>query len=73
MQEMWVRSLGWEDPLQGKKATHSSLSWKIPWTKEPGRLKGSETTEQLSTHTDTYIPSLVKCSGTDCFITEWFN
>ena len=31
MQEMWVRSLGWEDPLQEGIATHSSfLAWKIP-------------------------------------------
>ena len=32
MQETWVRSLGWEDPLEKGKATHSnSLSWRIPW------------------------------------------
>ena len=32
MQETWVRSLGWEDPLEKGKATHSSiLAWKIPW------------------------------------------
>ena len=40
MQETWVRSLGWEDPLEKEMATHSStLAWKIPWTKEPGRLE----------------------------------
>ena len=33
MQETWVRSLGWEDPLEEGKATHSSiLAWRIPWT-----------------------------------------
>ena len=33
MQETWVRSLGWEDPLEKGKATHSSiLTWRIPWT-----------------------------------------
>ena len=33
MREMWVRSLGWEDPLEKGKATHSSiLAWRIPWT-----------------------------------------
>ena len=33
MQEIWVVSLGWEDPLEKGKATHSSiLSWRIPWT-----------------------------------------
>ena len=37
--ETWVRSLGWEDPLEKEMATHSSiLAWKIPWMKEPGRL-----------------------------------
>ena len=33
MQETWVQSLGWEDPLETGKATHSSiLAWRIPWT-----------------------------------------
>ena len=33
MQETWVHSPGWEDPLEKGKATHSSiLAWKIPWT-----------------------------------------
>ena len=33
MQETWVRTLGWEDPLEKGKATHSSiLAWRIPWT-----------------------------------------
>ena len=33
MQETWVWSLGWEDPLEKGKATHSSvLAWRIPWT-----------------------------------------
>ena len=33
MQETWVRSLGWEDPLEKGMATHSSiLAWRIPWT-----------------------------------------
>ena len=38
-QEMWVRPLGWEDPLEEGMATHSSiLAWRIPWTEEPGGL-----------------------------------
>ena len=38
-QEMWVRFLGWEDPLEKEMATYSSiLAWRIPWTEEPGRL-----------------------------------
>ena len=39
MPETLVRSLGWDDPLEKEKATHSStLAWKIPCTEEPGRL-----------------------------------
>ena len=39
MQETWVRSLGWEDPLEKEIATHSCiLAWRIPWTEETGRL-----------------------------------
>ena len=39
MQETWVQSLGWEDPLEKEMAAHSSiLAWKIPWIVEPGRL-----------------------------------
>ena len=37
MWEIWVRSLGREDPLEKEMATHSSiLAWRIPWTEEPG-------------------------------------
>ena len=40
MQETWVQSLGWEDPLQKGTAAHSSIpAWRIPWTEEPGRLQ----------------------------------
>ena len=39
MQETWVQSLGWEDPLKKEMATHSSiLAWRSPWTEEPGGL-----------------------------------
>ena len=50
MQEMWVGSLGLEDPLKEEIATHFSiLAWRIPWTDEPGGLQymgsqGSDTT-----------------------------
>ena len=38
MQETWVQSLNWEDPLEKEIATHSSiLAWEIPWTEEAGR------------------------------------
>ena len=40
MQEMWVPSLGQEDPLEEGMAPHSSiLACKIPWTEEPGELQ----------------------------------
>ena len=51
MWETWVRSLGWEDPLEEDMATHSSvLAWRILWTGEPGGYspwghKESDTTE----------------------------
>ena len=58
MEEAWVRSLGWEGPLEKEVATHSSnLAWRIPWTEEPDGLQctGSEKsdrTERLSTHSE---------------------
>ena len=40
LQETLVQFLGWEDPLEPRTATHSSiLAWRIPWTEEPGRLQ----------------------------------
>ena len=42
MQETWVHSLGWEGLLEKGTATHPSiLAWRIPYTKEPGRLYSS--------------------------------
>ena len=39
MWEIWVRSLGQEDPLEKEMATHSNiLGWRIQWTEEPGGL-----------------------------------
>ena len=39
MQETWVQSLDWEDPLEKGMATHSSIIvWGLPWTEEPGGL-----------------------------------
>ena len=39
-QETWVQSLGWEDTLEEKMATHSGIhAWEIPWTEEPGGLQ----------------------------------
>ena len=39
-QEMWVQSLGWEDPLEEAMAIHFSiLAWRSPWTEKPGGLQ----------------------------------
>ena len=47
MQETWVRSLGWEDPLEKGMATHSNiLAWRIPWT--VWGHKESDSSERLS-------------------------
>ena len=49
MQETWIRSLGWEDPLEKGKDAHSSIpAWRIPWTVDPWGRKESDTTERLS-------------------------
>ena len=68
MQETWVQSLGWEDPLEKGMATHSStLAWKIPWTEKPGRLQfmGSQrvghdwaTSLHIHTHTMEYYSAI---------------
>ena len=39
-QEMWVRSLGWDDPLEKNMVAHFSIfAWEIPWAEEPGGLQ----------------------------------
>ena len=58
MRETWVRSLGWEDPLEKEMATHSStLAWKIPWTEEPCKLQstGSQSRARLSDVTSLHL------------------
>ena len=50
MQETWVQSLGWDDPLENEMAAHSSLlAWRIPWTEEPGRLQSMGSLESDTT------------------------
>ena len=57
MQETWVPSVGREDPLEKRMATHSSiLAWRIPWREEPGLLQSTgrkelDMTERLGTST----------------------
>ena len=42
VQESWVRSLSWEDPLEKGMAFHSSiLAWRIPWMEEPDGLQST--------------------------------
>ena len=61
IQQMWVRFLGWEDPLEKGMATHCSiLAGKIPWTEEPGGLQsmGSQRVRhnEVTKHARTHIP-----------------
>ena len=49
MWETWVRSLGWEDPLEKGMATHCSiLAWRIPWTVQSMELQEIDIIEQFS-------------------------
>ena len=64
MQETWVLSPGWEDPLEKEMATHSSiLAWRIPWTEEPGGLQSmgsqSDLSEQLNTSSLKQYPLII--------------
>ena len=50
MQEMQVRSLGGEDPLEKEMTTHSSvLAWEIPWTEEPWSVRSQRVGYDLTT------------------------
>ena len=56
--ETWVRSLGWEDPLEEEMATHSSiLAWKIPQTEEPDGLQstGSQGRTRQRVHARSHV------------------
>ena len=49
MQEMWIRSLGQEDPLEEEMTTHSSiLAWEIPWTEDPGQATVQRISKSLT-------------------------
>ena len=57
MQETWLQSLSWEDPLEEEMATHCSvLAWRIPWAEQPGGLQsmGSQSAGQDCALTHTY-------------------
>ena len=54
MQETWVWSLGWEDPLEEAMETHPGiLAWRILWTEEPG---GLQSTGRIELHTTEQLP-----------------
>ena len=67
MQETWVRSLGWEDPLEeGMAPTPAFLSGESPWTEEPGGLqsmgsKGVEHDRVTKHSTVVAVPLLLLC------------
>ena len=55
--ETWVRSLGWEDPLEKEMAIHpSTLAWKIPWTEKPDRLQSMGSQRVGNAFTCTFMP-----------------
>ena len=72
VQETWVWSLYWDDPLEKGMATHSSiLAWRIPWTEEPGRVHsmgsqrvGHSWGTNTQTHTHRHTHSMQGLSGT---------
>ena len=73
MWETWVQSLCWEDLLEKKLASHSSiLAWRIPWTEEPGRQEcmgskrvGHDWVTHAHTHTHTHIYGTSQGNGND--------
>ena len=66
VQEMWVWSLGWEDPLEVMAIHSSILAWRIPWTEEPSGVQsigsqrvGHDWRNRASTHIYTYIHTCI--------------
>ena len=73
MQEMWVRSLGWEDPLEEEMATHSStLAWRIPWAEETSGLQsiGSQRVGHVWMTEHARTGSKVPCPRSQCLLAE---
>ena len=77
MQETWVQSLGQEDSLEKGMAIHSSiLSWRIPWTEEPGGLqsRGSQRVGhnwEANTHTHTHIQGSIEAQDYKIMSSPW--
>ena len=57
-QKTQVRSLGWEDPLEREIST-SILSWRIPWTEEPGGLQSTGSQESDKSERLTHAPEML--------------
>ena len=71
-EEMWISSLGWEDPLKEGMATQSTiLFWRIPWTEEPGGLQSmGEQRARHDEHTHAHSRDCGLGAGTTCLL-EW--
>ena len=72
MQQTWIRSLGQEDALERKMATHSSiLAWRMAWTEEPGGLQSTRSQRVgYGGATNTFTPYT---SSQDSFMTTLFS
>ena len=89
MQETWVWSLGWEDPLEEGMTTHcSGLAWRIPWAEEPGGLQSTGWQrvrhDYVTKHTKAFWTTVLGwnhlkgidnelCEAALCYICEFFH
>ena len=76
MQEMWVRTLGQEDPLEKEMVIHSRiLAWEILWTKEPGGSWGGKESDNLVTKQQQYWNSTYILEIESIFMKakEWYG
>ena len=73
MRETWVRSLGWEDPLEKGKAAHSSiLAWRIPWTMSVCvYLYHSVVHQKVTQNCKSTISSVQSLSHVSLFASPW--
>ena len=72
--EMWVRSLGQEDPLEEEMATHSSiLAWRIPWTEELDWLQSIGLQRVIHNWSDLVCTHALHLVDLDCFLLERCN
>ena len=67
IQETWIQSLGWEDPLEKKMATHSNiLAWRIPQTEELDGLQSTGCKESDSTERSSSFPYFLQFKSEFC-------